>query len=135
MKISELKKLLKSIIKESIREEFIELGIIENKNSYSDILNETVSTIKSENVTKKTKKYTNNKILNDILNETECGVGENQTQVFQEGFEKIGSKNNMVSNKIVPEGVPVEVVPDNLLNIFNKNYTEVLNAVDKKRQK
>jgi hypothetical protein len=138
MKIEILKKLIKESVRDVLREELKNLGIVSNSTEINK--SKTTNTVENRTYKKQKIEYTSNPMLNEILNETSGGVPQegSMSGLLNEGFDKIGDNVNIPvqSNSIVvPNGISPESVPDNLLNIFNRNYSEVMAAVDKKRKK
>ena len=125
MKKTELIRLIKTAVREELQ------------NSLPELLNETLRNnkikkeIKSDNcnklkVSKKQtpqKLYTKNPVLNKVLNETVGGV-------------PIETNNNTLDNEIKDlngNTVNIDNLPKSLATALTRDYTELLNVVEKKK--
>ena len=74
------------------------------------------------------KQFTSNPTLNDLLNETAMGdtnTNSNMSPVSMEGsFESSGVGD-----------IPAEAVPDVVAEAVNRDYSDLMKAIDKKRKK
>ena len=104
--------------------------ILETKNSIKNELDDPVKITKKllENsatpTKKKLKNYSKNEALNKVLNETVGGIPSET---------KGGEPNTMTD--LNGNAVNVDELPDHLSNALTRNYSDVLNLVDKKRGK
>lgn len=87
---------------------------------------------------KKFVKYTNNDVLNQILNETTGGVPrEGQYVGLSEGFNPIGADGSVISEAPTPVQVP-ESAPKEVKSVYQamtRDYSKLMKAIDKKRNK
>jgi len=89
-------------------------------------------------VPKKFVKYSNNDVLNQVLNETTGGVPrEGQYVGLSEGFNPIGGNVSVISDTESPVQVP-EVAPKEVKSVYQamtRDYSKLMKAIDKKRNK
>jgi len=155
MKIELLKEFIKKTVQQEVRnivhneiktqlaEIFSkEVGQSKKKNTDSDLeqqilkeldnLNE-VSTLEEEvKPAKKFVKYTNNPLLNDILNQTTGGVPQEGNMVGMLGG--MGSSpSQVITETKAPENAPEPV--KSVYSAINRDYRSLLKAVDKKKVK
>lgn len=151
MKIEILKEFIKKTVQHEVREivqseikrQLSEMtckktSIKSKKNSIleDEILNEMEEMDKSvieEEVkpTKKFVKYTNNPVLNDILNQTTGGIPQEGGLVnTMGGYEKIGGQEVITETK-VPDNAPEPV--KTVYSAINRDYRSLMKAVNKKR--
>lgn len=129
MKADDFKKILRETVNEELKKVLPELlkGYFDssNKTKVSEnnsltIPNELPQVI-NENVKKEIKQYAKNPILNQILNETVV---------------KIPTDGSMVqSDQYTHSVIDSQQLPESLSNVFNKNYSTLLKAVDAKSKK
>ena len=98
------------------------------------ILEESVQEVMEQEPTKPKKfiKYTNNDMLNQILNETKGGVPQEGSLVGMVGGYETGIKEQINEVK-VPENAPEPV--KSVYGAMTKDYRALMKAVDKKRNK
>lgn len=124
-----IKEELETNVKEILRENLIELlsNTNDKKNSNGSQMNSEIYghiqyTKKPSNESNKPKiKYTSNKLLNDVLNETVGGIppDASSTNILENAY---------TSNKI-DESAPEPVKKIN--SIINRDYSSTLKAIDK----
>lgn len=129
MKADDFKKILRETVNEELKKVLPELlkGYFDssNKTKVSEnnsltIPNELPQVI-NKNVKKEIKQYAKNPILNQILNETVV---------------KIPTDGSMVqSDQYTHSVIDSQQLPESLSNVFNKNYSTLLKAVDAKSKK
>ena len=87
---------------------------------------------------KKFVKYTNNDVLNQILNETTGGIPrEGQYVTLTEGFNPIGTDGSVISEAPAPVQVP-ESAPKEVKTVYQamtRDYSKLMKAIDKKKSK
>jgi len=140
MKVEALREMIRKEIRSVIREEFGNyLSEVFSKPKQSSAGDISLSSMVSENVEehepvtshepKKFVKYTNNDLLNQVLNETKGGVPqEGGGLVSIEGqVDSISSVLNESAVKDAPE--PVKTVA----KAINRDYSSLMKAIDKKR--
>lgn len=148
MKTQELKEIIRSVVKEELQKSLPTLI----PNILSEILTGQSKPTVSENTekpkvsqkpvettqtTKKTfKKYTNNDVLNAVLNETVGGIPREGAYVgLMESLqsEAVGGLNINESVQIPEPITPVNEEQSKVLNIINKDFRKLMKAVDKKK--
>ena len=135
MKKSELKMMIREVVREEIR-----LAL-------KEVIGGSKQQIRKPQPPKK-QNYTKNPVLNEVLNETQSDEWETMggTQFTSDRMCELigGSYADMMNGKpqqpnidnrvremgVNPESVPQEVKD----NIFNKDYRKLMKAVDKKKQ-
>ena len=146
MKAQQLKGIIRSIVQEEIKKVFkseLQTGLLEiftnskAPNHGSDLPNRSQSSTEkiSSATTKKQVKYTQNDILNQVLNETTGGVPQegNFVGMVDGGFSKTSA--DMVSESVmsnVPNDAPEGV--KTIGNILNRDYSSLMTAIDNKRK-
>jgi hypothetical protein len=146
MKAQQLKGIIRSIVQEEIKKVFkseLQSGLLEIFTN-STIPNHSItqphksqpSIEKNSSANTKTQvKYTQNDILNQVLNETTGGVPQegNFVGMVDGGFNTTSA--DMVSESVVtnvpddaPEGVKT------IGNILNRDYSSLMSAIDNKRK-
>ena len=149
MKIEVLKEFIKKTVQQEVRNELkIQLAEIfskevikaKKKSSDSDleqqILNEletmNESTVVEEPVksVKKFVKYSNNPMLNEILNQTTGGVPQEGSMVSMMGGYG-GNNQDVITETKVPENAPAPV--KGVYSAMNRDYRSLMKAVNNKR--
>jgi hypothetical protein len=151
MKTQELKEIIRSVIKEELQKTLptlipnilSEILTGQNKTVVSEKLETPkVSQKPSENIqslqpAKKTfKKYTNNDVLNAVLNETVGGIPREGSYAGLMGAlrsESLGGANINESVEIPQQITPVNEEQAKVLNVINRDFRKLMKAVDKKR--
>ena len=134
MKINQLK----MIIREVVREE-IQLGL---KEIIGEINQPTQPQPKLKNKVVEKKEYTNNSVLNDVLNETAqdgewktLGGGKFDSSKMNElvgkGYKDMMSDNSNSNGNLAAE---MGVNPNSAPDFLKKDYRKLMKAVDKKQQ-
>jgi len=151
MKTQELKEMIRSVIKEELQKTLptlipnilSEILTGQNKTVVSEKLETPkVSQKPSENIqslqpAKKTfKKYTNNDVLNAVLNETVGGIPREGSYAGLMGAlrsESLGGANINESVEIPQQITPVNEEQAKVLNVINRDFRKLMKAVDKKK--
>lgn len=81
---------------------------------------------------KQYKKYTNNEMLNQILNETTGGLPKEGSFVGYTGA--LNSQTLNESINIEPQPSPVNEEQSKVLNVMNKDYRKLMKAVDNRKK-
>jgi len=113
----------------------------------NDVATKTNNIVKKNTDTKKNKKYSENSIINDILNET---AAENEIQIPPETNEHVGNafssiidnefgsinkKQNINEEVVIVDENTGKKLPNHLANAFTKNYSSKLKDMDSRAQK
>jgi len=151
MKTQELKEMIRSVIKEELQKTLptlipnilSEILTGQNKTVVSEKLETPkVSQKPSENIqslqpAKKTfKRYTNNDVLNAVLNETVGGIPREGSYAGLMGAlrsESLGGANINESVEIPQQITPVNEEQAKVLNVINRDFRKLMKAVDKKK--
>jgi len=143
----QLVKIIQEVVRREIKKEINEIFIREQKTSepqLTDVIQQKVSEPKEQ------VKYTNNKSLNEVLNET-VGLSKNQTSEYPTmgggtfdtsrmtellGYGQTDEvKRDMVAvDTIKKAGMSVDQVPDHVTSALTKDYSALMKALDKKKQ-
>tara|TARA_R110002020_G_scaffold243090_1_gene456594 strand:- start:181 stop:639 length:459 start_codon:yes stop_codon:yes gene_type:complete len=144
----QLVKIIQEVVRREIKKEINEIFIREQKTS-TQKLTDVIPQISEP---KEKVKYTNNKTLNDVLNETVAlskqqsdmkeyptlGGGTFDRSKMQElmGYGKSDEvKRDMAAvDTIKKAGVSVDQVPEHVTNALTKDYSKLMKALDKKKQ-
>ena len=139
----QLVKIIQEVVRREIKKDINEIFINEQKTS-SKKLTDVIPQV-SEPIN-----YTNNKSLNDVLNET-VGLSKKQSSEYPTlgggtfdtsrmtellGYGQTDEvKRDMVAvDTIKKAGRSVEQVPDHVTNALTKDYSALMKALDKKKQ-
>ena len=139
MKKTELKTIIREIVREEVRLELRKF-LKESKQAK----------LKQKSSKKKTSAvYTKNKVLNEVLNETANAADEWKTlgdktlttdsmqSILQKSYSgMIGSSGNgnvIDSEMISSTGVAPEQIPDHVKSALTKDYSNLMDAIDKKK--
>jgi hypothetical protein len=140
-------KLLKSIVKEAVREELQNVLLSEQatkKINMMDQVNTRKSYVKQQKPVQK-QTYVNNPVLNDILNETAAAgayISPDATEEWPSMDFSMGSvmAHNMGQGmgmpkqiNATPAGVSLNQLDDTLKDVFTKDYSALMKAIDKKK--
>ena len=134
MKMSQLKMIIREVVREEIR-----LGL-------KEVIGEIKQPIHKLKPSKK-QNYSKNPVLNEVLNDTDVGDWKTMggAKYTSERMDELigGSYSDMMNNNkqpnvdarvtemgANPQSIPKEVKD----NIFNKDYSELMKAIDKKKQ-
>ena len=141
----QLIKIIQEVVRREIKKEINEIFIKEQTTSTQ--LADVISQVSEP---KKKISYTNNKSLNDVLNET-VGLGKNQTSEYptmgggtfdsSRMSELVGYgqteevRRDMVAvDTLKKAGKSVNDVPEHVTNALTKDYSKLMKAIDKKKQ-
>lgn len=137
---SAIKKELRSCLAEIILSDDIKKAPLKEDPSInmSELVNLEEEVAEEPPQPKKFVKYTNNDLLNQVLNETKGGVPrEGQYVGLSDSFSSIGADpsaiNESVSPVKVPDSAPKEV--KTVYQAMTKDYSKLMKAIDKKRNK
>lgn len=151
MKTNELKSIIRGIIQEELKNILpTMIPQILTEILSSNIKNPIRENSKSEDISqspiesptiKSFKKYTNNEMLNKVLNETVGGVPKEGSFV---GYSSPLTKSDSVSSfesqplqlneSIEQSSLPVNKEQSKVMNILNKDFRSLMKAVDKKKR-
>ena len=132
MKTDDFKNILRNTVNEELRKVLPELlneyfnksdksKVSERKSQTIPIPTQQPSTIIDNTVKKELRQYVKNPILNQILNETVV---------------KIPTDGSVVSSgQYTHSAMDSKEIPQSLSNVFNKNYSTLLKAIDVKTKK
>ena len=143
----ELIKIIREVVRREIKKEINEIFINEQKTSKTQLTDVTPKTSEP----RKKVKYTNNKSLNDVLNET-VGLTKQQTE-FEEyptlgggtfdkskmqelmgyGKSEEGRREMAAVDTLKKAGKSVNDVPDYVTNALTRDYSGLMKAIDKKK--
>ena len=149
MKIEVLKEFIKKTVQQEVRNELkIQLAEIfskevikaKKKSSESDLEQQILSELETMNEStvveepvksvKKFVKYSNNPMLNEILNQTTGGVPQEGSMVSMMGGYGGGTQEVITETK-VPENAPEPV--KSVYSAINRDYRSLMKAVNNKR--
>ena len=150
MKKSELIKIIETVVRKEVKKQLNEIFIKENKSSSLTELVSDPVTIKSKNrTTKKYKQYTENTVLNKVLNETVGGLpqgdGQEPYPVMGGGTYDTSRVNELVGHgksdqdkrnigaveSIKSRGKNVDDVPDHVTDALTKDYSSLMKKFNK----
>lgn len=148
MKAQELKEIIRSVVKEELQKSLPTLipNILSEilSGQSKQIVNEKTETQKViqqpkqvETVSKKQfKKYTNNDVLNAVLNETVGGLPREGAYVGLMGSLQSEASNGVHINESVnvQQITPVNEEQSKVLNVINRDFRKLMKAVDKKKK-
>ena len=144
----QLVKIIQEVVRREIKKEINEIFINEQKTSSNKKLADVIPYGQTE--PKEKIKYTDNKSLNDVLNET-VGLSKNQTSEYptmgggtfdsSRMSELLGYgqteevRRDMVAvDTLKKAGKSVNDVPEHVTNALTKDYSKLMKAIDKKKQ-
>ena len=141
-----LEKIIQEVVRREVQKEVNKLFIKENKSSLKSLAPKKV--VKKKSVRKEKVQYTDNKALNDVLNET---VGLNDKSQEMDEYPTMGggvfdssrasellgygestfgddeTKRNMNAAQTLREkGVSTEQVPESLVNALTRDYSDLM---------
>ncbi len=146
MKTTELKSIITGIIQEELKRILpamipqILTEILSNNtrvNIHENSKSEPTVDVKSVQPTppKPFKKYTNNELLNTVLNETVGGHPKEGPRVgYSHNMSTSKDSTSFLNESIQEPIIPVNEEQSKVLNIINKDFRSLMNAVDKKRK-
>jgi hypothetical protein len=144
----DLVKVIQEVVRREVKKEVKKIFIKEQKTS-TQKLTDVIPQISEP---KEKVKYTNNKTLNDVLNETVAlskqqsdmeeyptlGGGTFDQSKMQElmGYGKSdeGKRELAAVDTIKKAGVTVDQVPEHVTNALTKDYSKLMKALNKKKQ-
>ena len=144
----DLVKVIQEVVRREVKKEVKKIFIKEQKTS-TQKLTDVIPQISEP---KEKVKYTNNKTLNDVLNETVAlskqqsdmeeyptlGGGTFDKSKMQElmgyGQSDEGKRELAAVDTIKKAGVSVDQVPEHVTNALTKDYSKLMKALDKKKQ-
>lgn len=145
MKSNELKEIIRSVIKEELDKTLPTLipkvltEILSGKQSdviqSSQIVKNTVK--ESVQKPKEIKKYTNNPVLNEILNQTVVKIPNEGSVAGLDSTFKSQAFSGMQINETLETPQPVAPVTEEqgkVMNVLNRDFRSLMKAVDKKKQ-
>ena len=116
-------KSLKEDLRDEIKPVIVEESPISTQNSLKEKIMGTKPIIKKQ---AKKHNFVGDNTLNDLLNETARGDTNTQTAMspvsIEENFSTIGD-------------IPAEAVPDSIVNAVTRDYSDLMKAIDKKKNK
>ena len=137
MKKSELKVIIREIVREEVKMEvnklLTETKVVQPKKTIKK---------KQKRVVKEKKHFTKNKMLNNILNETvneEWETLGGRTMTTEDMGTVLANAYGDVTNKsaeqemIASMGVNPETVPDHVSNALTKDYSKLMKAINEKK--
>ena len=149
MKIEVLKEFIKKTVQQEVRNELkIQLAEIfskevikaKKKSSESDLEQQILSELETMNEStvveepvksvKKFVKYSNNPMLNEILNQTTGGVPQEGSMVSMMGGYG-GNNQEVITETKIPENAPAPV--KGVYSAMNRDYRSLMKAVNNKR--
>ena len=119
-----LRREIKSL-KEDLREE-LKPTIIEQPTQHISIPKNVQTSLKEKNTGKKniSRQFTSNGALNDLLNETAQG---------DTNLERGSSPVSLSQPFNTTSPMPIETMPTEIANVVNRDYRELMRAMDKKK--
>lgn len=143
----QLVKIIQEVVRREIKKEINEIFINEQKNSNQQQLADVIPQVSEPN---EEIKYTNNKSLNDVLNET-VGLSRKQsseyptmgggtfdtsrmTELLGYGQPEEVQRDMVAVDTIKKAGKSVDQVPEHVTNALTKDYSALMKALDKKKQ-
>ena len=143
----QLVKIIQEVVRREIKKEINEIFIREQKTSepqLADVIQQKVSEPKEQ------VKYTNNKSLNDVLNET-VGLSKKQdseyptmgggtfdtsrmTELLGYGQTDEVKRDMVAVDTIKKAGRSVDQVPDHVTNALTRDYSGLMKALDDKKK-
>ena len=143
----ELVKIIQEVVRREVKKQTKEIFIKEQKTSEPKLA-DVISRVSEP---KEKVKYTNNKSLNDVLNET-VGLTKQQTE-FEEyptlgggtfdkskmqelmgyGKSEEGRREMAAVDTLKKAGKSVNDVPDHVTNALTRDYSALMKAIDKKK--
>ena len=164
MKLNDLRKIIREEVTKVVRKElvgFVKLlgeaqtakPLKKKRTTKKNVVTETslkdmMSEFEGENFSQQEQNFSNNQTLNNILNET-----ANTTKPGQEPYPTMGNKvydrqsmaemigygqgpgtPQNVAPMTTPDGAPVQQVPQDVAKAMTRNYGDLMQALDKKKQ-
>ena len=143
----QLVEIIQEVVRREIKKEINEIFINEQKTSNQQQLTDVIPQVSEH---KEDIKYTNNKSLNDVLNET-VGLSRKQSSEYptmgggtfdsSRMTELLGysqpeevQRDMVAVDTIKKAGKSVDQVPEHVTNALTKDYSALMKALDKKKQ-
>lgn len=151
MKTNELKSIIRGIIQEELKTmlptmipqiltEILSNNVKNNIRESSKSEEDIKSTIDSQTV-KSFKKYTNNDILNKVLNETVGGVpkegsfvGYSSPLTKTENIPSFESQMSQLNESVEQPQIPINNEQSKVMSLINRDFRSLMKAVDKKKK-
>jgi len=125
---------VKTMIRQIVREEVAMAiqEVISELKQPTVVETKQVKKPKSEKIVSEQKQYSNNSILNEVLNETEGFESQDYALMGDKVFdsnsvEEIANRNNISDNIVSPSA------PKEIKNMFDKDFSKILKQSYKKR--
>jgi|TARA_A200000159_G_scaffold162347_2_gene186104 hypothetical protein len=136
MKKTELVNIIKQAVREELRSSLPELlseiktqtntqKIKSTKKRETDPVSLAKQVLKTEQTIKPQRTFSKNEAINKILNETVGGIPQEGSNVSSGMGQNFSDTNG--------NEVSLDALPDHVSNALTRNYSEVLNLVDKKK--
>lgn len=136
--IQVLRKIIQEEVQTAVRTEFNRA-----RTSITESTTETPVHVKASKISEK-RKYSENSMLNDILNETGTFSRNSLNESMSSEFDEwpTVSMNTLLNNRVaskpaVPltdlEGRPVTNIPKEVVNNITKDYSALMKAIDRKK--
>ena len=139
---------VKSILKKELRSCLAEMILAEDSKKtkiredapikMEEMLEESIQEEVVPTPPKKFVKYTNNEMLNQILNETKGGIPrEGQYVGLSEGFSNIGGDASIINEAMAPVKAPESATPEvkGVYQAITRDYSKLMKVIDTKRKK
>ena len=149
MKVNVLTEIIRKVVREEVKKAIrseLKKPVTENKSNFKDLMEDTP---RPQKVNQNKRHFTNNEALNNILNETIGGVpqdGSTEDTNNQSDYRNLmnkemfdtgdmgallnrGNKPNVAAQTVGKTGA---APTKELAGVFNKDYSAVLKAMDKK---
>mgnify|MGYP003112399356 FL=1 len=144
----QLVKIIQEVVRREIKKEINEIFIREQKTSSNEKLADVIPYGQTE--PKEQVKYTKNKSLNDVLNET-VGLSKKQdseyptmgggtfdssrmSELMGYGQTEEVRRDMVAVDTLKKAGKSVNDVPEHVTNALTKDYSKLMKAIDKKKQ-
>ena len=144
----QLVKIIQEVVRREIKKEINEIFIREQKTSSNEKLADVIPYGQTE--PKEQVKYTKNKSLNDVLNET-VGLSKKQdseyptmgggtfdssrmSELMGYGQTEEVRRDMVAVDTLKKAGKSVNDVPEHVTNALTKDYSKLMKALDKKKQ-
>ena len=150
MKRSELTKIIESLVSKEVKKQLNEIFIKENKSSLiTELISDPVTTKSKKRTTNKYKTYTENKVLNKVLNETVGGLpqgdGKESYPMMGGGTYDTSRVHELAGHgksdqdkrdigaveSIKSRGVNVDDIPDHITDALTKDYGPLMKKFNK----
>lgn len=151
MKTNELKSIIRGVIQEELKTilptmipqiltEILSNNVKNNIRENSKPENTIQPQVESQTV-KSFKKYTNNEMLNKVLNETAGGipkegsfVGYSSPLTKTEGISSFESQMSQLNESVEQPSIPINKEQSKVMNLINRDFRSLMKAVDRKKK-